>query len=463
MSNILSYAQFLKDREEFRKSGGVHCDDFNKYDTPSHRYFKILFYFGDSSYNSNSLGLSNGLLHPTWEIFNTRSEMDNSGVTFGMEGLKYYDYNSAWSYLKLNDEEERAEKLERFVTLLSNINTYSPWYFNSISGLDAALERKSAELNASFEIAEPGKLTIKCLPDAFDNRIGTLLDLYRDITWSWVNKKEIVPSNLRKFDMAVYIFESPLGYWHNTTDSLDGNNNSYTPSYKMLEFHDCEFSYNSVKSGYGEISNENGFGSTYDIEISYNDCYEISYNELMLRTIGDIIATDTYQAVLDESGINLSNVSVKSEAQKDNATNLEDLKIRAELSKYAAQTEDGLSFDEKNEIYSLGNLAQNKNDRKTVYESSQYTPGFLENAIGQLVETGKSFIEHKLKRAVLGNLYTYSLTKIGSQLSEAAKGNLIHAGQSVKQYIDNAQARAAAKVKNSGTLGNLYKNTIANN
>lgn len=414
MSNILSYAQFLKDREEFRKSGGMHCDDFNKYDTPSHRYFKILFYFGDSSYNSNSLGLSNGLLHPTWEIFNTRSEMDKTGITFGMEGLKHYDYNSAWSYLKLNDEEERAEKLERFVTLLSNINTYSPWYFNSISGLDTALERKPTELNAAFEIAEPGKLTIKCLPDAFDNRIGTLLDLYRDITWSWVNKKEIVPSNLRKFDMAVYIFESPIEYWHNITDSLDGNNNSYTPSYKMLEFHDCEFSYNSVKSGYGEINNENGFGSTYDIEISYNDCYEISYNELMLRTIGDIIATDTYQAVLDESGINLSNVSVKSKAQKD------DIKALIELSR--RQSEDG----------------------------------FIKNAVGQLASLGVNYIEHKLKRAVLGNLYTYSLTKIGSQLSEAAKGNLIHTGQSIKQYIDTAQARAAAKVKNKPN-NNIFK------
>ena len=143
------------------------------------------------------------------------------------------------------------------------------------------------------------------------------------------------------------------------------------------------------------------------------------------------------------------------------------------MSKYAAQTEDGLSFDEKNEIYSLGNLENSGRETNIVYESEIAKPGFLGNIVKELYYTGKQHVDNLLyektgyttniKRAVLGNLYTYSLTKIGSQLSEAAKGNLIHAGQSVKQYIDNAQERAAAKVKTSNNLGNLYKNTIANN
>ena len=47
--------------------------------------------------------------------------------------------------------------------------------------------------------------------------------------------------------------------------------------------------------------------------------------------------------------------------------------------------------------------------------------------------------------------------------SIAEKGNIIKTGQSVKQYINNAQQRAAAKSKKSVNLGNLYKNTIANN
>ena len=78
------------------------------------------------------------------------------------------------------------------------------------------------------------------------------------------------------------------------------------PSYKMIEFHNCEFDYNSIKSGWGEVNNQTGFNPTYTIEISYGDCYEISYNEHVMRTIGDVIATDTYQAVIKKTHPNLS-------------------------------------------------------------------------------------------------------------------------------------------------------------
>jgi hypothetical protein len=60
-----------------------------------------------------------------------------------------------------------------------------------------------------------------------------------------------------------------------------------------------------------------------------------------------------------------------------------------------------------------------------------------------------------LKRAVLGNIYTYSLTQIGSEIESAAQGNLIKAGQTVKQYIKNAQQRAAMKNKKHNP-GNIY-------
>ena len=476
MSEFLSYAQFLKDRSEFRKSGTKSGSDFNIYDTPSHKYFKIIFYFGDVSVGASIEGLSSGLLHPTWEIFNNAS-----AGTQKLLNLHYYDYNSAWSYLKLNNEEERAEKLERFVTLLSNINTYSPWYFKSISGLDSALERKPADFGASFEIGEPKTLTISCMPDAFDNRIGTLLDLYRDITWSWINKKEILPANLRKFDMAVYIYESPINFWHDfENDALDVKDR-YVPSYKMLEFHDCEFIYNSVKSGYGDINNENGITPVFNIDITYSDCYEISYNEILMRSIGDVIATDTYQAIVNENG---ASTKVESEAQKDSTHQINGLKEKMEL----ASKNSTPYFEDSEEVYSFGNIEYSRETNGTpiydsngrrivpkeiIKESDLPKPGFLGNVAEQLYHTGRQHIDNalyektgyttNLKRALLGNLYTYSLTNIGSQLGELTKGNIVKTGQSVKQYIDNAQERAAARVKKSVNLGNLYKNTITNN
>ena len=245
MSELLSYKHILRDIKKFKRAGSVYGDQFNIYDTPAHKYFKILFYFG-SSPELFATEEGSGLLSPTWEIYNKKYSNNND----------YYKYNSAWSYLKLNDENERAEKLEQFVTLLSDINTNSPWYFSTISGVQEALERKVTE-DGKLEMNDNKKLTITCLPDAFDNRIGTLLELYRDVAWSWTHKKEVIPANLRKFDMAIYIFETPEVNWHEVKDSIlfidttalfeDGLLNVFkfpyenSPQYKLSKVYLCQF------------------------------------------------------------------------------------------------------------------------------------------------------------------------------------------------------------------------------
>lgn len=450
MSKYLSYAQFIKDMQNFKTAGTKNGNEYNLYDVQSHKYFKILFYFGSSSdaesnlsLKSNNDGWSSGLLAPTWHIFENDNTKDD-----------YYNYNSAWAYLKMNDENERADKLETFVTLLSNISTYSPWYFSSVSGIQEALERKPAE-DEKFEIGDTKKLTITCLPDSFDNRIGTLLELYRDVTWSWIHKKEIIPANLRKFDMAIYIFESPVANWHkmsdNDYDSLDDT--VAPPSYKMLEFHDCEFNYNSIKSGWSELSNEEGFAPKYTIDISYNDCYEISYNELLLKTIGDVIQTDIYQAVLED---NMTINSIKSDIQLPTAAQTQKID-KLKLPSYENQSDED-KYNLKKTI-TLGNLENNNHYGMSIrQEKVEYEQGFLSNAIGQVAGHLTDDVKSFFKRKVLGNIHTYSLTQIRDQVSDLMEGNVIKTGMTVAQYIKSGQQRAAMKNKRTAS-GNIFSIT----
>lgn len=457
MSEYLSYAQFVKDYKNFKRAGTKRGNEFNLYDTPSNKFFKILFYFGGKA-DSVDDGLSSGLLAPTWDIIENPTE-----------DTPYYDYNSAWAYLKMNAEDERANMLKQFVTLLSNISTYSPWYFQSISGLDAAINRAAAELGAEkFELEMNRKLTINCIPDAFDNRLTTLLDLYREIVWSWHQKKEIVPSNLRKFDMAVYIFESPVMGWHKTDENnyttLDGYGTQIT-SYKMLEFHDCEINYNSSKSAWGEISNETGISPKYSIEISYGDCFEISYNDMIKKELGDVIISDTYTAVINDGIVtNIEKLPSSDTIQYNEKINTKSSpltsKIEGEINKEIAAS------ISSNKIITYGNLENNTRGEQSIrQEKIEYQPGFLSNTIGQAVGHVTKNVKSFFKKAVLGNLYTYSLTQIGSQLKSASEGNVIKAAQTIKQYRKNAQQRAAAKQKAVGNnIGNIFKDsTIANN
>lgn len=423
MSELLSYKHILSDIKNFKKSGSQFGDEFNIYDTPAHKYFKILFYFGSTpEIDSNEYG--SGLLAPTWE--------------YATDEL--YNYNSAWAYLKLNDEEERAEKLEQFVTLLSDINSKSPWYFSTLGGVQEALERKVVD-DGKLEMTENKKLTITCLPDAFDNRISTLLELYRDVTWSWIQKKEIIPANLKKFDMAVYIFETMTNNLHKDTDIID-TNNGYNVSYKMIEFHDCEFNYNSIKSAWSEVNNVDGISPKYTIDITYADCYEISYNNLMMRAIGDVILTDMINAADNDAAYD-------SKPQSDDIQ----YTIIKSLSTGTIPVESLIDIvtlgdtTSSKSITTFGNL----NDRSTYLERNDkndkpdpkanieykevYKPGFLSNATGQVASHIVADTKSLLNRALLGNIYTLSLTQIGSQLSDLAKGNLIKTGMTAGQYV----------------------------
>lgn len=389
--SMMSYARLIRDKNEFRGAGTNHGSDFNIFDTPTLKFFKILFYFHGRSEMETSERMATGLLVPAWD--------------YNLDSSTYWQSTSAWAYLKMNDENERAEKLQQFISLLSNINSESPWYFSSISGLDSALERKVAT-DGKLDLSEVKRLQIKCLPDAMDDRIGTLLSLYRDVVWSWSMKKEILPVNLRKFDMAVYVIEAPTWFIHKDSDVIDGKS-EFKPSYKMFEFHNCEFDYNSVKSGYSEISNQTGTQPTYAIDIMYDDCYEISYNSILMRTIGDVIATDTAYTCM-RGGDTMA--SITSKEQEDSLAQLQELQLRMTRSY---------------------------------------------GAIPQLVGAIKGDVKTLLKRIVLGNIYTVSLTQVASELKSLSEGNVIAAAQTAKQYLKTAQERAAMRNRKPAS-GNIY-------
>lgn len=475
----LSYGKILKDMHNFRSSGTSTGSEFNVFDTPGHKYFKIMFYFGGLAEDETKSDYLSGLLAPSWE--------------FNLTDDTYYMSNSAWAYLKMNGEDVRAEQVKQFVSLLSNINTEAPWYFTSIGGLSDALERKVCT-DGKMDVSERKKLTLTCLPDAFDNRITTLLELYRSFTWSWTLKKEIIPSNLRKFDMAVYIFETPglTYYQRDKSDSnynesnkysgyptIDNTTNDTKPSYKMIEFHNCEIDYNSIKTGWNELNNQTGFNPTYNIDIMYDDCYEISYNDSIMQSIGDMIAMDTWQAVISD-GVVKDTLPKITPPEPAKATVANPITIKVpeveEINKYTTETT--ITYGN---IY--GDDSLNRVGTSTRQDKVEYVPGFISNAVGQVAGHLKKDITSKIKRAILGNLFTVSLPKVATEVGDLMKGNLIKTGMTAKEYIQTAQQRAADNAKKSAdgniytddqnynalkrtgkAVGNIYKkNTIANN
>ncbi len=293
----------------------------NIFDQPGQLFFKILFHFGTDNDANGLLGISNmdfgGSNVDRVASFKNIVDQSSGVSSYRNEkgepvGNQTYLANTAFHYLLRNNELTRAGMLVDFVKLLSEISSDYPWYWKSISGLDSLMERKMFSKEFKLE-DDPSKITIKCLEDAYDNRIGTLLDLYKSICYDYMNKREIVPANLRKFDMDIYIIQSPTKTMHKITQDNNLLSDSGAPksdmkygipsdstslashtSCKVIELKNCEFVFNSNKTGYGELINDEGFKNEYTIEISVDDAYENRYNEVLGYNIGDFILFNSF-------------------------------------------------------------------------------------------------------------------------------------------------------------------------
>lgn len=320
-TSSLNYKNHVRLLNEFKRAGGKYSSEFNIFDNPGRLYFKILFHFDTPS----------GLLHPTWNYASGQYIQPKFNKN-GADELDWYTYSTAFSYLMQNDEEERAEYLKQFILLLSNINTESPWYFTSLAGLDSVIQRHEFFKDPKIETSERRKITINCLEDAIDNRLMTLMDLYRHTCYSWMHKRIMLPSNVRRFDMTIILYSLPIKRYHvpvktpkiadllgtagkyfdNPTNSSNEyasfgninnpNNQTYIASYKTFTFTGCEFYFPAET--YGELFNggdENGWSPKPSIEISYDDCFESRYNEFLPEmVITDLLKLDsTYFSLYD--------------------------------------------------------------------------------------------------------------------------------------------------------------------
>jgi hypothetical protein len=273
-----SYLDFIRNRKDFKV---VNSEDI--FDNPSALFYKIIFYFNKE----------NGLLGTDKILESEISEFDKD---YKLSDSNNYR-NTAYNYLLLNNEVERAFLLKKFIYLLSNINSNTPWYFQEVSGIDNAIERKIFSEGEIKLDEKPRQLSIKCLNDSMDNRIGTLLDLYRSVCYSYDKRKEIVPANLRKFNMGILIFSAPLrGYSGKSAGQKvypripDKNTQDVISSAKFFEFRNCEFDYNSSKSAFSTLNtSESAFSPEYTITINYDDCYESRFNDVMQAVITDFI------------------------------------------------------------------------------------------------------------------------------------------------------------------------------
>ncbi len=394
------------------------------YDQPAYFIFKLIFYFDDAAGSEGDVfegGLLGGVTASSEEEADDTSKYETASGN-----------NSALYFLLANGEYERAEYLNTFLELLSDINVKSPWYFQTLTGLAEGLQQhKDGKWKIDESVLPPYKLEIGLLQDSLDTRIGTMLDAYRSACFSATMKKEIVPANLRKFNMGIYIASTPIASLHRdkTIGGSMGSDSQLpknTVSYKYFELRGCEIDATESYST-ENISNATPFNMTHKLVIRYSSIYEESYNHIMGKLITDNIITDTVK--------------------------------NAKVTK-----------DQANKIV----------NQKTVEQTQR--SGFLTNAARQLVAFGTDKVTSAIKRLYLGNIYTVSGKRLLEQSSDILNGNVLGGIRTVSDYVRTAQTtkmspnifygdakgtvdqfslnptvRTAGSTSNKQELGNIYQ------
>lgn len=118
------------------------------------------------------------------------------------EVANYVFYDSAAEYLARIGAPGRQYQLEAFVSLLWKLQERAPWYFQSVSGVADLFTIDPAN---NFR-GKDKVLTVNCL-ESLDLRMSLLADLYRNVAFDFQGMREVLPINLRTFNMYVHVLE----------------------------------------------------------------------------------------------------------------------------------------------------------------------------------------------------------------------------------------------------------------
>lgn len=543
--DAFSYVSLIQDLNRFRATA---FNVENMFDMPGQVFFRVLFHFNnDSDVMIGAPGVRgadiagsannsyNGLIGPSWLQFGDIAVSDIQSRARQSLGL-LWAHSTAFNYFIVNNDLQRAANTKKFVELLSSISANSPWYFQNIKGLDTAIERQVANGDFMFK-DERDKITIECLDDSYDQRIGTLLDLYRSIVWSWETKRIMLPANLRKFDMTIIAFQMPIEGMHiarrrqftktnrilpkqrsqrypmsdvevrgdklsncglselaiakdGLTVIYDGNPGNSAPvaSYKAWEFHGCEIDYNSSKSGWSDLSNIEGTVPKFNIDIFFDDMFEIRFNEFIMQHITDLNGDNAPVIINTESEANQTFYDMERELADLMYNDTEDeKKWRASVNKafddtWGDKDMSKLTEDEKKQYeadvksrdeakYTSPNQArieslsakidgvrvktssslelpsvtsvvpvpaatdpkstQSKFDDTNIFNGK---PPRGSGIIDQIIGHGQAWLETKLKKVYLGNMNGLSLSKVRQQVETAIDGDLFATAANIANY-----------------------------
>lgn len=192
----------------------------------------------------------------------------------------------ARSYLKTRGDLLRIQKLDYFKTLLKTFSVDEPWWFTSVTGLNELMKLKSS----GGRLPEDSKFNMTAR-ETVDLRFLSMMEAYRSIVIDKKYMRDMLPKNLRKFDMSIFILDQRL-LLKNDGSALKYDDDSQ--GVMVLKLKDCEFNFDDFSGMLNTLSNEkSGVFTQHNFSINVDRLYE-AYNLPTGVIFGDTGATGYY-------------------------------------------------------------------------------------------------------------------------------------------------------------------------
>lgn len=99
---------------------------------------------------------------------------------------------------------KKAAQLKSFINIFKKVNTEMPWFWQTVTGLEVARTINEEE---PWKAAEKPKIEIECLEENIELTATKLMDLYRNIVWDTKRHVRVLPTNVSRFTMDIYVTE----------------------------------------------------------------------------------------------------------------------------------------------------------------------------------------------------------------------------------------------------------------
>lgn len=350
----------------------------SKFNDPTFLGFVFLFDWYTPDLKNSNLG--SPLLAGTYDLTNPEYKDINTKE------------NTALAYLESIGDDVRINYLKNFQQTLYDINYHMPWYWQSIEGLEGTMSGR--QWKDPYVGGEDAELKISTL-ESIDLKIASLMQLYSAAMYDTKYRRVIVPENLRKFGLTIYIKE--IRKFRQIKSGLisQGIDAAYT------------LAGNNVESGeYKDVTNENGA----EIIIHLRSCEFLPGKS----------ATTFFS--------NFSN-SAPEEAANELCISYEDFEIHSNFPDVMGNVgENNFSVDKLKEDW-----AQKLKDG-LMEKGSQLT----ESAARDLMEKAKGYAN----KLILGNVYGISPTNITNALNQ---GSIQGISQEIGRHVNSKGGNISGK------------------